>query len=76
MRGRHITYRDLVKEYVRLSRPGTIHRRIPAGRYINFLSDFLAANPGSGRAAAVGAWKTAKSMDSPKNYHAFARSSE
>jgi SAP domain-containing new25 len=72
-RGAHITYRDLVKEYVRLNRPETTNRRAPSGRYINFLSDFLAANPEATMAAAIRAWKTVKAMDSPKNYRAFAR---
>ena len=72
MRGRRITYRDLVKEYVRLNRPETTYERIQSGRYINFLSDFLTANPGAGMAAAVRAWRTVKKMDLPKNYRAFA----
>ena len=76
MSGRRISYRDLVKEYVRLNSPETTFERIPSGRYINFLSDFLAANPGAGMAAAVRAWKGAKKSDSPKNYRAFARSGE
>src|SRR5439155_19647785 len=76
MRGRRITYRDLVKEYVRLNRPETTYERIPSGRYINFLSDFLAANLGGGMAAAIGCWKKGKKMDLPKNYRAFARSGE
>ena len=66
-RGARITYRDLVKEYVRLNRPETTHRRVPSGRYINFLSDFMAANPGATMAAAIRAWKTVKSMNAPKN---------
>src|SRR5215471_18109604 len=36
-RGARITYRDLVKEYVRLNRPETPHRRVPVARYIYFL---------------------------------------
>ena len=73
MRGVGITYRDLVKEYVRLNRRETTYRRVPSGRYINFLSDFRAANPGASMAAAVRAWKTVKRMNSPKDYRAFAR---
>jgi hypothetical protein len=76
MRGRRITYRDLVKEYVRLNCPETTYERIPSGRYINFLSDFLAANSGAGMAVAVRAWKKVKRMDLPKNYGAFAQSGE
>jgi hypothetical protein len=68
-----ITYRDVVKEYVRLNRPETTHRRAQSGRYINFLSDFMAANPGATMAAAIRAWKTVKTMDSTKDYGAFAR---
>jgi hypothetical protein len=73
-RGARITYRDLVKEYVRLSRPETTHRRPTSGRYyIYFLSDFMAANPGATMAAAIRAWKAAKTMDAPNEYRAFAR---
>jgi hypothetical protein len=74
-RGATITYRDLVKEYVRLNRPETAHQRIqqPSGRYIHFLSDFMAAHPGATMAAAIRAWKKVKTMDSPKSYRAFAR---
>jgi hypothetical protein len=46
---------------------------VPSGRYINFLSDFMAANPGTTMAAAIRAWKTVKSMNAPKNYRTFAR---
>ena len=72
-RGSPVTYRDLVKEYVRLNHPDTTHRRAPVDRYVYFLSDFMAANPGATMAAAIRAWKTLKTMDSPKNYRAFAR---
>jgi len=70
-----ITYRDLVKEYARLNRPETAHPRMlqPSGRYVHFLSDFMAAHPGATMAAAIRAWKTVKTMDSPKNYRAYAR---
>jgi len=72
-RGAPITYRDLVKEFVRLNHPQTTHRRAPVDRYVYFLSDFMAANPGATMAAAIRAWKTVKTMDSPKNYRAFSR---
>jgi SAP domain-containing new25 len=71
-RGAHITYRDLVKEYVRLNRPETMHKRAPVDRYVYFLSDFMAAHSGATMAAAIRAWKKVKTMDSPKNYRAFA----
>jgi hypothetical protein len=72
-RGARITYRDLVREYVRLNRPETTYRRAPVDRYVYFLSDFMAANPGARMAAAIRAWKTVKRLDSPKNYRAFNR---
>jgi hypothetical protein len=71
MRGARITYRDLVKEWVRLNRPETTRRRVPIGRYINFLSDFMAANPGATMAAAIRAWKAVKTMDATKDYGAY-----
>ena len=73
-RGAPITYRDLVKEFVRLNRPETTHKRaLSGGYYVNFLSDFMAANPGATMAAAIRAWKTVKTMDSRNEYRAFAR---
>jgi hypothetical protein len=72
-RGARITYRDLVREYVRLNRPETTYRRARVARYVYFLSDFMAANPGARMAAAIRAWKAVKRMDSPKNYRAFNR---
>lgn len=72
-RGVHITYRDVVREYVRLNHPETRRRRPPVDRYVYFLSDFMAANPGATMAAALRAWKTVKALDSPNNYRAFAR---
>jgi hypothetical protein len=70
-RGARITYRDLVKEWVRLNNPDTTHRRAPVARYIYFLTDFMAANPGATMASAIRAWKKVKKMNSPKSYRAF-----
>jgi hypothetical protein len=74
-RGTRITYRDLVKEWVRLNRPETKYRRVPIVCYINFLSDFMAANPGATMAAGIRAWKRVKKMNSLKTYRAFVRKS-
>jgi SAP domain-containing protein len=70
-RGVRLTYRDLVREWVRLNRPETRYRRVPIGRYINFLSDFMAANPGATMAEAICAWRAVKRMNSLKTYRAF-----
>jgi hypothetical protein len=69
--GVKITYRDLVKEYVRLSQAAGPFAHIPHGRYINFMSDFLAAEPSATRARAITAWKTLKALDIPKDYRSW-----
>lgn len=70
-RGREISYGDLVQEYVRLNLTREPFARIPHGRYINFMSDFLAAETGATRAEAVKAWKRLKAMDAPKTYQSW-----
>jgi SAP domain-containing new25 len=68
-----ITYRDLVREYVRLSRTAVPFARIAHGRYyVYFLSDFLAAEAGATHAQAIRAWKMLKTMDVPKDYRSWA----
>ena len=71
--GIKITYRDLVKEYVRLNQmEGSFPQvQIPSGRYINFLSDFLAGEKNPTRAQALKAWQQLKQADIPKNYRAW-----
>ena len=70
-KGRRITYRDLVREYVRLSAPSTRHARVPHVRYVYFLADFLRREPNATRAAAIRAWHVLKRMDCPKTYAAW-----
>lgn len=72
MAGKAITYRDLVAEYVRLSRTKGAFEQIPHGRYINFLSDFMAAEQGASKEQALAAWKKLKRLDIPKTYKAWA----
>ena len=66
-RGRRPTYADLVQQYVTLNRMPRF-ARVPQDRYINFVADFLEANPGATRAEAIAAWKELKRLDAPKNY--------
>jgi hypothetical protein len=42
--------------------------RIPHGRYINFVADFLAANQRATRPEAIAAWAELKELDVRKNY--------
>jgi hypothetical protein len=68
-----LTYRRLVDEYVRLNQTTGRFARIAHGRYINFMSDFLAAEKGATREQAIKAWRQLKSLDVPKNYRAWKR---
>ena len=67
MGGKHPTYGDLVRQYIVLNKMPRFER-VPHGRYINFVADFLEAENGATRAAAIGAWKALKELDVPKNY--------
>ena len=71
--GIRITYRDLVRQYVKLNQmQGSFPQvQIPSGRYINFLSDFLAGEKNPTRAQALKAWEQLKKADIPKNYRAW-----
>jgi hypothetical protein len=71
--GVRLRYRDLVKEYVRLNQSTDRFAQIPHGRYINFMSNFLAARNGATKEQATRAWAELKRMDVPKTYAAWAR---
>ena len=71
--GRRITYGDLVKEAIRLNKTKHGPLRAEHGRYINFISDFMAANRNSSHAEAVKAWHAIKAMDAPKTYAAWCK---
>jgi hypothetical protein len=72
-RGRRITYGDLVRQAIHLNETKTAPLRAEHGRYINFISDFMAANNTASHADAVRAWKQVKGMDAPKTYQAWAK---
>jgi hypothetical protein len=63
--GRHPTYGDLVRHYIVLNKMDRFER-VPIGRYINFVADFLAARRQATRAEAIAAWKELKALDVPK----------
>ena len=65
--GNHPTYGDLVRQYIVLNRVRRFER-IPHGRYINFVADFLEADRSATRAQAIAAWKELKEIDVPKDY--------
>ena len=72
--GIRITYRDLVTQYVKLNQTKERFAQIPHGRYINFISDFFAAEKNATREQAIKAWKRIKKMDVPKSYRSWVRS--
>jgi len=74
VKGVRLTYGDLVKEYIRLNQTEEPFAQIPIGRYINFVSDFLAAEKGATREQAMQAWEQVKALDIPKSYRSWAKS--
>ena len=74
VKGVTLTYGDVVREYVRLNQTKGRFAHIPHGRYINFVSDFLAAEKGATREQAMKAWKKLKTLDIPKDYGSWVRS--
>lgn len=74
IKGVNLTYGDLVKEYVRLNQTREPFAQIPHGRYINFMSDFLAAEKGATKEQAMKAWRKLKTLDISKNYRSWVKS--
>jgi len=71
--GKPITYRDLIDQAIELNRTKQGPLRIEHARYINFISDFMAANKKGSREEAVKAWKELKAMEAPKTYESWAK---
>lgn len=71
MNGRRITYRDLVRQYVELNQSEVPFARVPHGRYIKFLADFLKAEEGATHAQGRKAWERLKRTDIPRTYAAW-----
>src|SRR5882672_10018636 len=65
-KGVKITYEDLVRQYVKLNQIEGRFPHAPSGRYINFLSDFLAGEKNTTRAKAMDAWNKLKTLEIPK----------
>ena len=70
--GRHPSYGDLVRQYITLNRMERFEK-VPHGRYINFVAEFIAADKGATRAEAIAAWTALKRLDVPKNYASWAK---
>jgi hypothetical protein len=71
--GRRITYRNLVLQAIALNQSKRGPLRAEHGRYINFISDYVADNKAASHEDAVKAWHEVKAMDAPKTYAAWVR---
>lgn len=69
--GKKITYGDLVKKYIQLNESKEPFEKIPSGRYINFLAEYLVNEKGATRKEAIKAWKQLKELYTPKNYESW-----
>ncbi|MHC5209891.1 MAG: SAP domain-containing protein [Planctomycetota bacterium] len=72
-KGKPITYGDLVTHFVSLCKTEGRFPQAPSGRYINFLSDFLAHEKDASRDQALVAWKKLKRLDISKDYRSWKR---
>jgi SAP domain-containing new25 len=70
--GSRLMYGDLVRQYIVLNKMERFDR-IPHGRYINFVADFLAAEKGATRAQAIAAWRKIKRLDVSKDYASWVK---
>ena len=70
--GKHPTYGDLVRQYVALNKMERFEK-VPHGRYINFVAEFLAANRWATRAEAIAAWTEVKRLDVSKDYGSWVK---
>lgn len=70
--GKHLTYGDLVRQYIVLNKLPRFER-IPIRCYCNFVADFLAADKKTTRADAIAAWNELKKLDVPKDYASWVK---
>lgn len=72
MNGNRPTYGDLVRQYIALNRLERF-AKVPHGRYINFVAEFLATEKSATRSDAIAAWAELKTMDIPKDYASWVK---
>src|SRR6266705_2369426 len=70
--GEHPTYGDRVRQYIVQNKMPRFER-VPHGRYINFVADFLEADKRATHAEAIAAWTDLKDLDVPKDYVAWVK---
>lgn len=68
-----ITYGDLISHFIELNQTEKKFEKVAVGRYINFLSDFLANEKGATRQQAISEWEKLKKLDIEKDYKSWQR---
>lgn len=68
-----ITYGDLINQYIKLNQNDEKFEKVPVGRYINFISEYLANEKGATRQQAIEEWKKLKNLDMEKDYQTWKR---
>jgi hypothetical protein len=68
-----ITYGDLINQFIDLNQTERKFEKVAVGRYINFLSDFLANEKGASRQQAINEWEKLKKLDIEKDYKSWQR---
>jgi hypothetical protein len=69
-KGKRITYGALVRQFIQLNQLEKFEK-VPSGRYINFLSDFLANEKNATKDQALKTWKELKRLEIPKDYKSW-----
>jgi hypothetical protein len=70
IKGKKITYGDLIDQFIHLNQMEKFEK-IPVGRYINFLSEFLANEEGATKEQAIKVWGQLKKLSIPKDYKSW-----
>jgi hypothetical protein len=70
-KGKKITYGDLINQFIQLNQTDGKFEKVPVGRYINFLSEFLANEKGATKKQAIKVWEQLKKIDIPKDYKSW-----
>ncbi len=70
-REKKITYGDLINQFIALNQTEKKFEKVAVGRYINFISDFLANEKGVTRQEAINEWEKLKKMDIEKDYKSW-----
>jgi len=66
-----ITYGGLIQQFIKLNQTEGSFQKVPIGRYINFIADYLSNEKNSTREQAIKEWKKLKQLDIIKDYKSW-----